>query len=277
MGKKSKRSRKNTKKSSSNNKCNIDRHSPATIPVPDNNDISEINENAVEFLNASASAAAASQGPSSDRTITPTFTSTPSAPAVSHSSSEEADDGNNEEVSALPPGLEASLSILTPSQQELVKMLCSPDMKQSHLFQHWPKSSAVHTPSGEATNKIKRRFVEQLESIDKAYPSGLAGYLSNAKELLEKSRKGLNPLQGWKPSIPKGECFEIGTKQYESVEKIGMKELGKVGFVLVAGGLGERLGYGDIKVSQSAVLECNLMMIAIMLMSFAPSYFPCVL
>jgi UDP-sugar pyrophosphorylase len=42
--------------------------------------------------------------------------------------------------------------------------------------------------------------------------------------------------------------FSLGTDEYNKTEKIGLRELGKCGFVLVAGGLGERLGYKGIKV-----------------------------
>lgn len=55
-------------------------------------------------------------------------------------------------------------------------------------------------------------------------------------------------MDGWKPSVPTGKKFEIGTPEYTKTEKKGIRELGKVGFVLVAGGLGERLGYSGAKV-----------------------------
>ena len=58
-------------------------------------------------------------------------------------------------------------------------------------------------------------------------------------------------MDGWKPSIPDGQAFEIGTDKYTKVEKKGLRELGKVGFVLVAGGLGERLGYSGAKVRRT--------------------------
>ena len=58
----------------------------------------------------------------------------------------------------------------------------------------------------------------------------------------------MNPLDGWTPSVPAGEAFELGTDAYRTTERLGMKELGSVGFVLVAGGLGERLGYKGAKV-----------------------------
>lgn len=95
----------------------------------------------------------------------------------------------------------------------------------------------------------KKAFMSKLESIDQSYPDGgLIGYLQNATNLLEKSRRGENPLEGWTPSVPKGETFTVGTDAFMSTEALGLDEVGKCGFVLVAGGLGERLGYGDIKV-----------------------------
>lgn len=90
--------------------------------------------------------------------------------------------------------------------------------------------------------------MEQLVRMDKAYPSGgLVGYIKNARALLEKSKRGENPLEGWSPSVPDGEMFEIGTEAYDQCEQVGLGEMGKCGFALVAGGLGERLGYGGIK------------------------------
>lgn len=75
----------------------------------------------------------------------------------------------------------------------------------------------------------------------------------------------MNPLDGWKPSVPDGSAFELGTPEYKKTEKKGIRELGKVGFVLVAGGLGERLGYSGAKVYNAEILsdspllwECSL-------------------
>ena len=136
--------------------------------------------------------------------------------------------------------LEENLNLLTPSQQTLAKTLSS--MGQSHLFSSWSKPGT--------NDDLKKDLLSKLERMDAAYPSnGLAGYISNARELLEKSRRGENPLEGWAPSVPQGEMFEIGTKDFWDCEAVGMKEIGKCGFALVAGGLGERLGYSGIKVS----------------------------
>lgn len=139
-------------------------------------------------------------------------------------------------------GLELMLPTLTDAQADLCKILCSDELKQSHLFRHWGEE-------GDASPAVKRQFVEQLEELDNAYPDGLKGYILNARKLLEKSRKGVNPLAGWKPSVPVGMSFELGSDEYNATEEKGRHELGSVGFVLVAGGLGERLGYNDIKVS----------------------------
>lgn len=76
--------------------------------------------------------------------------------------------------------------------------------------------------------------------------------------MLAKSQAGENPLEGWTPSVPTGKLFEIGTKEYAEAEKIGLGEVGACGFVLVAGGLGERLGYGGIKV------KCIVIIVACM-------------
>lgn len=48
------------------------------------------------------------------------------------------------------------------------------------------------------------------------------------------------------------------TPEYESFERQGIPELGKCGFVLVAGGLGERLGYNGIKLELPAQTVTNI-------------------
>jgi hypothetical protein len=142
---------------------------------------------------------------------------------------------------SLPAGLKANMHLLTPTQQTLAKALSSQPTNQTHLFSAWLDPN---TP-----DSAKISLIAQLERMDKTYPSGgLVGYIENAKDLLDKSRMGVNPLEGWKPEVPQGENIVIGTTEFEKFEKIGMEELGQCGFALVAGGLGERLGYGGIKV-----------------------------
>jgi len=138
-------------------------------------------------------------------------------------------------MSALDDSL---LSNLTDYQKELLKSLASEDLGQSHLFEGW----------GSLSPEDRLGVAEQIESLEKAYNSGgLAGYIKNARKLLENSKNGVNPLDGWEPQIPEGEAFQLGSDKYNSTEKKGLSELGSIGFVLVAGGLGERLGYHGIK------------------------------
>lgn len=131
---------------------------------------------------------------------------------------------------------ETAISELSSKQQELLQKLH--DGGQSHLFKDFYQASL----------ESRKALANQLEALDESYPTGILGYTTRAKELLEDSRNGVNPLDGWTPSVPKGEAFELGTPEYQETEAIGMKELSSIGFVLVAGGLGERLGYSGIKV-----------------------------
>jgi len=151
----------------------------------------------------------------------------------------------------LPEGLTASLELFTPEQRVLAETLCLNN--QLHLFEKW---SVTLT---EEENKKKQEFMNQLERLDHAYPDGgLLGYIRNAKILLEKSKQGLNPLDGWTPSVPQGQYFQLGSPEYSEYETQGLTELGKCGFVLVAGGLGERLGYSGIKVALPVELATGI-------------------
>lgn len=61
--------------------------------------------------------------------------------------------------------------------------------------------------------------------------------------------KGENPFDAYKPEVPDGVFLKPGTEDFDIFEEEGLKELSKVGFVLIAGGLGERLGYSGIKIN----------------------------
>lgn len=144
-------------------------------------------------------------------------------------------------MAPLDEKLEAKLRTLAvdkPEQFELIIKLVK--LGQTHLFEQWK--------TGTVSPTAIREFAAHLAEVDKACPAGLCQYIENAKKLLKDSKEGVNPLDGWKPSIPSGASFELGTTAYTKMEKKGLKELGKVGFVLVAGGLGERLGYSGAKI-----------------------------
>jgi len=73
-------------------------------------------------------------------------------------------------------------------------------------------------------------------------------YVERARRFLENSKNNVNPFDKFKPEIPHGFDLKPGDYLYEEMEEIGLKELDKLGFVLIAGGLGERLGYSGIKI-----------------------------
>ena len=141
-------------------------------------------------------------------------------------------------------GLEAmvgkpNIDLMSQEQAELAANLL--ELKQDHLFEGWPEAGT------EDAGKV--RLLEQLQAVDAAYPGGLAAYITKAVDLLESSAAGENPFEGFTPSVPEGEDLLYGDEEYQAMEAKGMEAAAKLGFVLVAGGLGERLGYSGIKVA----------------------------
>jgi len=116
------------------------------------------------------------------------------------------------------------------------------DLGQGHLFEDW--DVAAEGAKSAAYDALTRHLVK----LDGVYPGGLRAYVTNARTLLAQSAKGLNPFEGWVPSVPKGDRLEFDTDAFTAAEARGMEEISKAAFVLVAGGLGERLGYGGIKI-----------------------------
>lgn len=50
--------------------------------------------------------------------------------------------------------------------------------------------------------------------------------------------------------VPTGEALTFGDDNFIKFEETGVREAKNAAFVLVAGGLGERLGYNGIKVNK---------------------------
>jgi UDP-sugar pyrophosphorylase len=97
----------------------------------------------------------------------------------------------------------------------------------------------------------KRALVSQLLSLDSSYPGGLRTYIGNAATLLKSSQRGDNPYDGYTPEVPTGVTLSLGPdgrEEFERYERLGVAEAARTAFVLVAGGLGERLGYSGVKV-----------------------------
>eukprot|EP01084_Bolivina_argentea_P038722 71612_1 len=112
---------------------------------------------------------------------------------------------------------------------------------QSHLMDEWP-------PAGEQ-DEDKQRFLRQALNFDRRYPGGLEAYLSKAKTLMKQSANGDNPYEGYKPKVPNGQSVMYGSPEFDAAETQGLKVAAKTAFILVAGGLGERLGYRGIKLA----------------------------
>jgi len=116
--------------------------------------------------------------------------------------------------------------------------LCS--LGQEHLFEGSPAEAEA--------------ILDQLHRIDAVLPGGgLRGYLSRARKLLQDAKDAVNTFAGKIPSVPEGEDLTgptgPGSESYAELERVGMSQLAHCSFCLVAGGLGERLGYPGIKIS----------------------------
>ena len=132
----------------------------------------------------------------------------------------------------------SNTSLFKDEDKNFLRMLCMED--QAHIFDKWEGLGK--------NDKMKKECVATLQKLNASYPGGIKAYLSSARTLLADAAKGKNPLEGWIPEVPKGAELTPGTHEFKAKEAIGMNEIGKVGFVLVAGGLGERLGYSGIKI-----------------------------
>lgn len=135
--------------------------------------------------------------------------------------------------------LEKHLEIFNDREKKLCHLLI--ELDQVHLFKNWPEPGI--------DSQDKRRLLSQLIHIDESYPGGLRAYIQNARELLAASKRGDNPYDGYTPEVPDGVKLDFASEKYLEAEELGMKEMCRTGFILVAGGLGERLGYSGIKLA----------------------------
>ena len=152
-----------------------------------------------------------------------------------------------------PQSIDSNKEILSPRECELVELLL--ELGQSHLFDDWD-------PAG-VNDDHKHAFFEQVRTLHETYTvnGGLSAYISRSRLLLEKSKNGDNPFQGWIPEIPTGTSLDPLTEEFLCIEKLGFEYVGCCAFVLVAGGLGERLGYSGIKVAlptETTTMKCYL-------------------
>ena len=65
--------------------------------------------------------------------------------------------------------------------------------------------------------------------------------------MLKNSHEQVDFFANVKPAVPDGIKLEPGTDLFDMYEMIGMMQLKNVCLVLMAGGLGDTLGYSDLK------------------------------
>mmetsp|Transcript_17097 Transcript_17097/g.39069 ORF Transcript_17097/g.39069 Transcript_17097/m.39069 type:complete len:705 (-) Transcript_17097:118-2232(-) len=144
-----------------------------------------------------------------------------------------------------------NLELLSERGRKAILALIEHDVDgfQEHVYGDWPEAGSE--------DEGKKLLAEQLADLDGSYPGGLAAYTSKARALLKESADGTNPFEEYEAVVSEGETLSYdgeGTMSFSEAEKIGIEGISGAAFVLVAGGLGERLGYSGIKLS----LETNL-------------------
>ena len=141
---------------------------------------------------------------------------------------------------SLQPGFfgSSNMQILSDEEKSLVGLML--DLGQAHVFEAWDRIGV--------NDDKKHVMMSQIQRLEKGYPGGIRGYLDNARNLLEGAKAGVNPFEGWRPEVPAGVDLTPNSWAWNRIESTGMAEICKTGFVLVAGGLGERLGYSNIKI-----------------------------
>lgn len=122
--------------------------------------------------------------------------------------------------------------------------------------------SQQHLFEGKSKNDAESLVKQLNEANEKIAGGGLLGYLQRARSLLKDAQQGKNPFEGLEPVIPEGEKLtgdaRPGTEAYANFERAGMAEVSKCAFCLVAGGLGERLGYPGIKIGIMAEITTGV-------------------
>ena len=135
--------------------------------------------------------------------------------------------------------LKANLRIFNNEEKSAIKML--QDCNQFFIFDDWPLPGTQ--------DEDKKKLLAQVLRLNKQYPAGIVAYYQNGVKLLKSSFEGINPYANWTPSVPQGVTLEYNSKEFHEFEQLGKENASQCGFVLVAGGLGERLGYSGIKIS----------------------------
>ena len=101
----------------------------------------------------------------------------------------------------------------------------------------------------QASPEEQNDFIAQINRLNKACRGGIKGYLQRAKSLLEDSKNKVNNFNDDTIEVPDDiPHVDIGSEEFYELDQLGFDQLKDTVFVLVAGGLGERLGYTGIKI-----------------------------
>ncbi len=155
----------------------------------------------------------------------------------------------------MTPTLRAHLDagFFSKPEQKLLQELLEVD--QNHLFTAWP-------PPG-SNDGEKRAMLSDLLSANAAYPGGLQAYIRTARALLAEARLGSNPFLGFTPQHPDCVVLSELDPTLRHYENLGLEHAAGLGVVLVAGGLGERLGFSGIKIDIRVDLTSDLTYLAL--------------
>ena len=101
----------------------------------------------------------------------------------------------------------------------------------------------------EVTKEEQEGFINQINDLDKACRGGIKDYIKRAKILLANSEQKKNSFRECKIEVPYDiPHITVGSKGFYELQKLGFNELKTSVFVLVPGGLRERLWYKGIKI-----------------------------
>ena len=111
---------------------------------------------------------------------------------------------------------------------------------------HQPKLSAfLHS---EAPHNAREHMADQILQFEKEYPGGLANYTQRIVRLIDEYVQNKTKYDEFKLKTPS--TVHLTWDDLDFVRKTdqeGIPELKKCAFFLLAGGLGERLGYNGAK------------------------------
>ncbi len=128
--------------------------------------------------------------------------------------------------------------LLNKDQKKMILKLIKKGQK--HLFENW---NNIYQ-----TTAYKKKIIEPLEHFHQNYQKGLFGYLKKVKKLFLKQNQNTHFYPKKKLTVPEVIQLLKWDNHYQYYENKGKQLTNEVAFVLVAGGLGERLGYKGAKV-----------------------------